>query len=325
MWASVVISVVLVGLILVLFLLINHFIRERVELQADLMEVRFTHEGIQAALRHFRHDLGNMLVTLAMANEVVKAEMGSGSAAGPPGDGENGQQEPERARLVSALRLMDANTQRSIRFVESFDPGKPEQPAVLDLAILVDQLGEALVMGPEAVKREFTSWVVRKPPASMTILVGNLIKNAIDCAGEAVVRRDGDVLSIENPVSAQEAEFLGREDIYGLGVSHNGEGRGVGLEGARMAAGRCGLELGHELFSVKGRQWVRFEVGFPSEPTTTSDVRAGRQPDETAPAAPALLEASSDLEDQERRDPAGASKCREPAVESGLASPEIAE
>jgi len=267
MVGSIVLSLLLVALLVTVHLMCAYWVvgRQRVELRLVSLERQaVSHDAIQTAIHHFRHDLNNLLFSMSAAQEVAQATLETN--------------QPERAS--KAMERVRSQLRHSMDFVRRFRPGSGEEPdAPVDVHQLVLLMARPLAVPTSdlALDADLVGWVIRAPPVTLAILVGNLIKNALEASRRVRIRRRGSALSVENPVQRADLPVLEGEDIYEAGFSTKGDDRGVGLDSAARAADRCGLGLSHEVFQERSEPWVRFRVDFGDAAGDLPDLRGGAQ------------------------------------------------
>jgi hypothetical protein len=260
-WSSLVVAMIIVGLVTLLFALLRKGVHDRQEARHEarqrreaLQQRELESVGVRRAIRHFRHDMGNQLGQVFWAYEVVRTGLDNADPAG--------------AR--QALEDLYRYAQEFMTFVRGFDvDADGERPSEVDMSELVRQMsrpfagnGTEVCLGPG-----LKGWYVSAPPVSLTMVVGNLIKNACEAARRVEVDRRGEALVVENPVAAADKALLADGSAFAEGTSGKGEGRGTGLDSAREAASRCGADLSAELLARDGVDWVRFRLAFPDAPS----------------------------------------------------------
>lgn len=252
MLGGILLSVLLVALMLTVHFMCAYWVLERQRVEQRMVSLErqaVSHDAIQTAIHHFRHDLNNLLFSMSAAHEVAQATLETN--------------QPERAS--QAMERVRSQLRHSMDFVRRFRPGSGEEPdAPVDLQQLVLLMARPLAIPTSELSLDaaLAGWVVRAPPVTLAILVGNLIKNALEASRRVRIRRRGSALSVENPVQRADLPVLEGDDIYGAGFSTKGDDRGVGLDSAARAADRCGLGLSHEVFHERSKPWVRFQVDF---------------------------------------------------------------
>jgi hypothetical protein len=265
MWSALAVSGMITGALLLVYVILARWVADRRRLDwrlAHLERQAVSHEAIKAALRHFRHDLNNLLFSMSAANRVARVTLE--------------ENQPDQASR--ALDVVEDQLRQSLDFVDRFHPGgEQELASPIDLRQVVLLLVRPLAIPTSEVivARDLSGWVVEAPPVTFAVLLGNLIKNALEASQCVRVLRRGTALCLENPVRRAELPALLGEDIYVAGFSTKGPGRGIGLESARRAAAHCRVTLDHEIFQERGKPWVRFRVDFGEaaafEPTPESD------------------------------------------------------
>jgi len=256
-WSSLVVAVIIVGLVTLLFALLRKGVSDRqvAALRSEALHQRELESvGVSRALRHFRHDMGNQLSGVSWAYEVLRS----------------GVETNNRTEARQALEELNTYVRQFMTFVQGFSvDADGERPAMVDMNELVRQMcqpyagnGSEVQLGPR-----LGGWLVSAPPVSLTMLVGNLVKNAFEASPEVYVDRLGDSLVIENGLQSADLALLTSGSAFEAGISSKGEGRGTGLDSAQEAASRCHAELDHELIQRDGRDWVRFRLTFGERPS----------------------------------------------------------
>lgn len=255
-WSSLVVAIIIVGLVTLLFWLLRkgvHDRQEAVHRAEDLHQRELESVGVSCAIRHFQHDMGNQLSMVTYAWGVLRS----------------GVETDNRAEARQALDYLNTYVSQFLTFVQGFHvDADGERPSSVKIGELVCQMSQPYTGNGAKVHlgSGLKGWYVSAPPVSLTMLVGNLLKNAFEAAPEAapdvyVDRLDG-ALVVENSVEEADLALLTDGTVFEAGVSSKGEGRGTGLDSAREAAARCCAELTHELLRRDGRDWVRFRVTF---------------------------------------------------------------
>jgi len=252
MLGAALLSILLVALLVTVHLLCTYWVRERQRVELRLVSLErqaVSHDAIQTAIHHFRHDLNNLLFSMSAAHEVARMTLKTN--------------QPER--VSQALDQVRTQLRHSMDFVQRFRPGSGHEPdAPVDMQQLALLMARPLAVPTSQLYLDpaLAGWVVRAPPVTLAILVGNLIKNALEASGSVRIFRQGSALAVENPIQRVDLPVLLGDDIYAPGFSTKGDERGVGLDSAARAAEGCGLGLTHEVFHKRSAPWVRFLVDF---------------------------------------------------------------
>lgn len=271
-WSSLVVAIIIVGLVTLLFALLRKGVHDRQEVVRRVEALRqreLESVGVDRAIRHFRHDMGNQLSGVVWAYEVLRS----------------GVETNDQVEARQALEDLSTYVSQFMTFVKEFRvDADGERPSLVDMTELVRQMcqpytgqgnGAEVHLGPD-----LKGWHVSAPPVALTMLVGNLVKNAFEAADEVYVDRLDGALVVENGLTEADLALLTDGSAFEAGISSKGEGRGTGLDSAREAAARCNAELVHELLQRDGRDWVRFRLTFAEPSDQPSD-----QPSDSPPIA----------------------------------------
>lgn len=247
---SVIIAVLIAALVVALYAALDAMagaLQAARDRSAALERQRQTDEELKLAVRIFRHDLANVLGLATLRGSLAEYLVSRGSVA-------------EAQRVVAQLQAALAD---GSALLDAFDL---EVAPRTDVAL--DQLGEHLALqfgdATHAVRLapDLAGWTERAPAVTLTVLLGNLIKNALEAADAVDLRREGRTLVVRNRIAEADRALLADEQLYAPGASTKGRGRGLGLASARLAARQCRATLRHEVIEAPGGPEVEFRLTF---------------------------------------------------------------
>lgn len=251
-WSSLTIAVTIVCLVVAVFSLMRAYISSRsdnIEQEETLIKLRLESQSVNSATRHFKHDLKNFLVGISLAQRMARVSLSD--------------DDPEK--VEASLETASEEVRRSLEFVTKFGLRPDEEsPVTVNVGQVVLDISQIFIdMENEvSVNPSLLDWYVKAPHMTLTVLIGNLIKNATECSNSVRVDREGDSLRFTNPISPGDLDFLKIHDVFESGVSSKGPKRGIGLSSVKSSARICNAEVSYEITEEDTEPHIIFRVVF---------------------------------------------------------------